>query len=100
MERKHSLLYSKFKKDKEWYAIVCIKLKRIHNRMQSDLKKETRSEIDAINICPHNWNDGCDYRKPKPGMLYQAQKDFSLDLTKCYLIGDDKRDVELHRHDI
>ena len=27
-------------------------------------------------------------------MLYQAQKDYSLDLTKCILIGDDDRDIE------
>lgn len=33
-------------------------------------------------------------RKPKPGMLYQAQKEYNLNLTKCILIGDDERDIE------
>lgn len=69
-------------------------LNRIHAKMQKELKQETGYEIDAIYFCPHNWDDGCECRKPKPGMLYQAQKDFALDLTKCILIGDDERDIQ------
>lgn len=68
-------------------------LDRIHEKMQSDLKKLDCS-IDYIYYCPHNWDDGCDCRKPKPGLLYQAQKDLSLDLTKCILFGDDERDIK------
>ena len=68
-------------------------LQEIHNKMQNELK-EINSELDKIYYCPHNWEDGCDCRKPKPGMLYQAQKELSLDLTKCILIGDDDRDIE------
>jgi len=69
-------------------------LNSIHEKMQSELKRETGFEIDAIYYCPHNWDEGCECRKPKPGMLYQAQKDMSLDLTKCVLIGDDERDIQ------
>lgn len=69
-------------------------LNRIHAKMQKELKQETGYEIDAIYFCPHNWDEGCECRKPKPGMLYQAQKDFALNLTKCVLIGDDERDIE------
>lgn len=69
-------------------------LAEIHDKMQSELKQEMGTTIDAIYYCPHNWDEGCNCRKPKPGMLYQAQKDYSLDLTKCILIGDDERDVE------
>jgi len=65
----------------------------IHNKMLKELK-EVGVNIDAIYYCPHDWNDGCNCRKPKPGMLYQAQKDFSLDLTKCYMVGDDDRDMQ------
>lgn len=68
-------------------------LNQIHDKMQTDLKKEG-SRIDYIYYCPHNWDEGCDCRKPKPGMLYQAQKDLSLDLTRCVLFGDDERDIE------
>jgi len=69
-------------------------LKRIHKKMQEELQQETGYQIDAIYYCPHNWEEGCECRKPKPGMLYQAQKDFSLNLTECILIGDDNRDIE------
>lgn len=69
-------------------------LEQIHKKMQDELRLETGYQIDAIYYCPHNWDDGCDCRKPKPGMLYQAQKDYSLNLTECILIGDDDRDIE------
>lgn len=69
-------------------------LTQIHEKMQSELRQETGYQIDAIYYCPHNWDEGCECRKPKPGMLYQAQKDYSLNLTECILIGDDDRDME------
>lgn len=69
-------------------------LEQIHRKMQDDLMRDAGCRIDAVYYCPHNWDEGCECRKPKPGMLYQAQKDFSLDLTKCILIGDDDRDIE------
>ena len=56
---------------------------------------EIGAHIDKIYYCPHGWADNCDCRKPKTGMLYNAQKDFNLDLTKCILIGDDDRDIEM-----
>ena len=73
------------------------RLEQIHRKMQEDLKRETGYELDALYYCPHNWDENCECRKPKPGMLYQAQKEYSLDLTKCYLIGDDERDIEAGR---
>ena len=68
-------------------------LQAIHDKMQSDLAR-IQAEIDYIYYCPHNWDEGCDCRKPKPGMLYMAQRDLSIDLTKCVLFGDDERDIE------
>lgn len=68
-------------------------LSQIHFKMQNDLKKNGCG-IDAIYYCPHDWDDGCDCRKPEPGMFFRAEKDFSIDLTKCYMIGDDERDME------
>lgn len=68
-------------------------LDTIHKKMQADLGSRG-AKIDYIYYCPHNWNEGCECRKPKPGMLYQAQKDLSLNLTQCMLFGDDERDIE------
>ena len=65
---------------------------KVQQKMLNDLN-EIGAHIDAVYFCPHGWDDNCDCRKPKPGMLYQAQKDFSIDLTKCIMIGDDERDI-------
>lgn len=67
-------------------------LNNIHKKMNDDLKK-IGAEIFAIYYCPHNWDEGCECRKPKPGMFFMAQKDYSIDLTKCWMIGDDERDM-------
>ena len=69
-------------------------LAQIHELMQEELERDTGYRLDAIYYCPHDWSEGCECRKPRPGMLYAAQKDFSLDLTKAVLIGDDERDME------
>ena len=69
------------------------KLNKIHDKMERELD-EVGAHIDKIYFCPHNWDEGCECRKPKPGMLYQAQKEYNLNLTKCILIGDDERDIE------
>lgn len=68
-------------------------LNEIHKKMQKDLEQHG-AKIDKIYYCKHNWDEGCFCRKPNPGLLYQAQKDLSLDLTKCILFGDDQRDIE------
>lgn len=64
----------------------------VQSKMNNDLLR-INGHIDAVYYCPHGWNDDCDCRKPKPGMLYQAQKEHSIDLTKCIMIGDDERDI-------
>ena len=66
-------------------------LQDIHNKML-DEATETGGGIDAIYYCPHGWDENCECRKPKPGMLFDAQRDFNLDLTKTFFIGDDERD--------
>jgi histidinol-phosphate phosphatase family protein len=68
-------------------------LVRVHERMKSEATAEG-GRIDAIYYCPHDWDEGCECRKPKPGMLFTAQRDFDLDLTRTPFIGDDERDEE------
>lgn len=67
-------------------------LAAIHEKMQSELA-EAGAHVDHIYYCPHDWDEGCECRKPKPGMFYQAQRELSLDLTKCWMLGDDERDM-------
>lgn len=63
------------------------------NRMHDFLKQEVPA-IDAIYVCPHDDKDNCNCRKPKPGLLLDAAKDYNLDLSKCYMVGDSQSDVE------
>lgn len=63
----------------------------LHLRMKMELE-ECGGNIDGIYYCPHDWNENCECRKPKPGMLFQAQRDFNLDLSRVYFVGDDERD--------
>lgn len=49
-------------------------------------------QIDAVFYCPHGWDAGCACRKPRPGLLFQAQRALHLDLTWTPFIGDDERD--------
>ncbi|MBI4575127.1 MAG: HAD-IIIA family hydrolase [Planctomycetes bacterium] len=71
-------------------------LAAIHDRMRSAVRA-AGGRIDAVYHCPHDWDAGCDCRKPKPGMLYRAQREFDLDLTRVCFIGDDERDLEAAR---
>ena len=79
-------------------------LQTIHNKMETELGKEG-AFVDAIYVCPHHTDKGfsgerpeykcdCDCRKPKPGLLLQAAKDFNIDLSQSYMIGDSDRDVK------
>jgi D-glycero-D-manno-heptose 1,7-bisphosphate phosphatase len=50
--------------------------------------------LDEIVICPHDDADGCDCRKPKPGMLEAAAQRRGIDLAASFMVGDRWRDVE------
>ena len=50
--------------------------------------------IDAAYYCPHTPNDGCPCRKPRPGLVLQAAREWRLDLGRSVLIGDSPHDVE------
>jgi D-glycero-D-manno-heptose 1,7-bisphosphate phosphatase len=49
---------------------------------------------DAIMVCYHDDAEGCECRKPAPGMLHQAARDLALDLTRSFMVGDRWRDIE------
>ncbi|MBF0188387.1 MAG: HAD-IIIA family hydrolase [Magnetococcales bacterium] len=68
-------------------------LTAIHAKLQAAVR-EAGGEIAAFHYCPHHPDDGCDCRKPKPGMIYQALKTFPFDLGATWMVGDSTRDVE------
>ena len=50
--------------------------------------------IDAVHACPHAPGDGCDCRKPLPGLLLQAARELNIDLSRSWMVGDILNDVE------
>ena len=66
-------------------------LAAIHQRMRDDARAQG-ADIAAVYYCPHGWDSPCDCRKPKPGMLFRAQREQALDLTTTPFVGDDVRD--------
>lgn len=69
-------------------------LKKIHAKMLSEIK-QAGGRIDGIYFCPHDIDDECDCRKPKPGMLLQAAQDHKrIDLKKSILVGDSISDMK------
>jgi D-glycero-D-manno-heptose 1,7-bisphosphate phosphatase len=49
--------------------------------------------IDGVYLCPHTDADGCDCRKPAPGLLLRAAAELDLDLERSLLIGDALSDI-------
>ncbi len=52
-----------------------------------------RVSIAAVYYCPHAPDAGCRCRKPRPGLLLQAARDWKIDLGRSILIGDSPSDV-------
>lgn len=78
-------------------------LEEIHNKMEM-LLGENGAFVDKIYFCPHHPHRGyvgeipqlkidCNCRKPKPGMLFQAARDFNIELNQSWMIGDGDNDI-------
>ena len=68
-------------------------LENIHSKMKASVASQG-GKISDIFFCPHMPDDGCDCRKPAPGLIYQAQKKHDIDLSTSIMIGDSARDIE------
>lgn len=67
-------------------------LEQISERLQ-EMLREYGAHIDAFYYCPHDDADGCDCRKPKPGLLLRAAKEHSIALEQSVFVGDSWRDI-------
>lgn len=65
----------------------------IHARMVEAIA-EAGGRIARVYHCPHDAHEDCDCRKPKPGMLLQAQADFGINLSRSFMVGDAWTDIE------
>lgn len=79
-------------------------IKTVHGEMTKELE-HGGARLDAIYYCAHHPSVGeppyrfdCDCRKPKPGLISRAARDFNIDLAGSWMVGDRYSDVELARN--
>ena len=60
-------------------------------QMNERVRRECR--VDDIRVCYHTDADHCACRKPKPGLLVDAARDWQIDLHQSYMVGDRWRDI-------
>src|SRR5262249_10847571 len=63
-------------------------LDEMENRLRNELP------VDDVFTCFHDDADGCDCRKPQPGLIIRAAEQYHVDLSRSYLVGDRWRDVD------
>lgn len=76
----------------------------VHERLRIKLA-EHGAHLDAIYYCAHHPSVGqepyrldCNCRKPKPGLIQQANEELDIDLEKSWMVGDRYSDIELARN--
>jgi D-glycero-D-manno-heptose 1,7-bisphosphate phosphatase len=67
-------------------------LEQMHQHL-AELLRPWDAKIDHIFFCPHGPEDGCDCRKPKPGLFDQIKAHYGQPLDKVFAIGDSGRDL-------
>jgi len=79
-------------------------IQTVHSGMTKELENGG-ARLDAVYYCAHHPSVGeppyrfdCDCRKPKPGLISRAARDFNIDLAGSWMVGDRYSDVELARN--
>lgn len=79
-------------------------LKTVHQKLQVHLQNEGTG-FDALYYCPHHPTEGiapyrkkCNCRKPAPGMVDKARREFDINMDASIVIGDRYKDVEFGRN--
>lgn len=65
----------------------------INQRMIGEIARHG-GVIEAVVFCPHTPEEGCECRKPRPGLLRQVARARGIDLTAAYMVGDALSDIE------
>ena len=66
-------------------------LSEFHVRLVSELL-DFGINVLAVYVCKHHWNENCNCRKPKPGMLLEAMEQFDISAESTLYIGDEPKD--------
>jgi len=65
----------------------------IVNNYMNDIFLKNGIVISETFFCPHIPEDRCDCRKPKPGMIIEAIKKYTIDTNLSILFGDNEIDI-------
>ncbi len=68
-------------------------LREVHEFMKDELGRNG-IDLDHIYSCPHEEYEYCFCRKPRPGMIWTAARDFGINLSRSYMVGDSASDVQ------
>jgi len=71
-------------------------LEGIHRKMCAEVRA-AGGQIDRIVYCPHGPGEGCDCRKPAPGLLQQLGEHYGVSMAGVPFIGDAERDLDAAR---
>jgi len=72
-------------------------LDAIFSKMKKGIKK-AGGDIKDVFYCPHLPEDNCTCRKPKPGLIQDAQRKHRIDLDQSCMVGDSAKDIECARN--
>ena len=68
-------------------------LDAMHARLRA-LVAEQGGEVGLVVYCPHGPDEGCDCRKPKPGMLKIISEHYKVPRAGIWFVGDSLGDLE------
>lgn len=68
-------------------------LEAMHAKFRA-LLAEAGGHVERIEICPHGPDDGCDCRKPAPGLLQRLLAHYGVNPAEVLVVGDSRRDLE------
>lgn len=74
-------------------GLISLSTAQAINRQLVDEIKQAGGRIDGVYMCPHAPWEGCDCRKPEPGLFFQAARELSLDLMRSVMVGDALSDI-------
>jgi D-glycero-D-manno-heptose 1,7-bisphosphate phosphatase len=69
-------------------GVISISVAEEINRRLGEAVERAGGRIDGIFMCPHKPEDGCNCRKPRPGLIEQAARELAIDLSQSLLVGD------------
>jgi D-glycero-D-manno-heptose 1,7-bisphosphate phosphatase len=72
----------------------------LERQLVEDINKALMAALplDGIRVCYHDDRDGCNCRKPLPGLLTKAAEELDIDLSTSFMIGDRWKDIQAGHH--